>query len=251
MALGELLEQAAGCADSPEALNDTLSGIPALLDPFRKDVPPSGASDPEVISMLVRCASACTILLLKAHCLKRAMQLLITSGFDLPIDADKQVRRQHFSEPVRMTADDIASLYPDHGAEFKMSDIELESGLVAVIISLLQHASAPWHTVRDLSPDMLRDACRSNYAIQCRQSDQSMNGVSNPFRELFFLNQTELQPPCLQIADCRKKREKEREGIHSKVLKNPCCVRIIPDPALSLRALLMALVRQAYLEPLH
>jgi hypothetical protein len=35
------------------------------------------------------------------------------------------------------------------------------------------------------------------------------------------------------------------------VLKNPCCVRIIPDPALSLRALLMALVRQAYLEPLH
>ena len=41
LALGQLLEQAAGCAKSPEALDVALSGIPALLDPFRKSVPPS------------------------------------------------------------------------------------------------------------------------------------------------------------------------------------------------------------------
>ena len=95
--------------------------------------------------------------------LSKAMQLLITSGFDLPIDADEQVTCQHFSEPVRMTTCDVAALYPVSDVEVKISDLEVEPRTVAVIISRLRHASAPGHT--GLSPDMLRDACCSNCDI--------------------------------------------------------------------------------------
>ena len=87
-------------------MNETLSGIPALLDPFRKSVSASGASDSDFNDSAL-CKRVHYIVAESA--LYKAMQVLITSGFDLPIDADEQVRRQHFSEPVRMTAGDVAA----------------------------------------------------------------------------------------------------------------------------------------------
>ena len=99
MNIAAILEQAAECADNAEALHEVMARIPTVLDEFRKPArPPRSQAGGNMNSLDHRIHY-----LVAKGALSKAMQALVTSGFQLPQNADQQVKQHHFANPVMMS----------------------------------------------------------------------------------------------------------------------------------------------------